>query len=739
MTLVTLRPEQQRVIDEYRGGYAAISAVPGAGKTTTLSALAADLIARGALRPHQRVVVVTYQNAAVANVQAAIRQRLEALGLPPDRGYIVRTLHGLANDVLRAGRHRVQLDVEARVAADLETTAILAEARQRQQARWGPRMISRLSGEQEIAHRLWHDDYLIGKILEETLRDLRLHHVDYPSLQSKIDGRYRWAPFVLAVAGDYDGRLREEGWIDYDGLVRSAVEALEGNALLAAQLRERWPFLLEDEAQDSTPLLERMLTLIAGPDGNLVRVGDANQAILTSFTLSDVHGFRRWVRNQAQQHFELRGSSRSTPAIVSLANRFLHWARDDFPVPEIGPAALEPRAITTIPGENPPNPERTLGLTVREFEVNDQERQEVVKRAIGHMKRNPNDRVAILVGRQATGYLYAQEAVARDFPDNKIIRMLGAKDGRAIPVVERLLPLIEFLQEPRNLFQLVGLLRLWTDPAADRVVLALEEISRSGHDHPLEALLYGGLLNETELPDDLSDDEVATLRRLRAIPRWLDERLAPPHELLGLIAATIEAEDTDRRIMNGIVSALSSANLNRERDHLSDLHQFLNDFRRQVRDLRGTPEQHLIDIAPGTITVSTRHQAKGLEWDVVFAVECDNFWFPGDLEIERPTHRAYAGPHDPVVVARAEIASLLNGAEGVPEPGDLDDWTERTARERVEESLRLMYVTITRAKRALWISWHRKGGESGTWERRESEVVTQIARLIEEVEHEFAG
>ncbi|HCG30853.1 MAG TPA: hypothetical protein DEU95_14365, partial [Chloroflexi bacterium] len=107
-----LRPEQRAVVECYRGGYAAIAAVPGAGKTTTLSALAAELIARGDnLGRDRHVMIVTYQNSGVSNFQRAVAARLRERGLP-ERGIAVRTLHGLANDVLAATRHRVRLDAD---------------------------------------------------------------------------------------------------------------------------------------------------------------------------------------------------------------------------------------------------------------------------------------------------------------------------------------------------------------------------------------------------------------------------------------------------------------------------------------------------------------------------------------------------------------------------------------------------------------------------------------------------
>ena len=64
------RPGQKEVL-EYRGGQLAVPAVPGAGKTTVLAHLAAELIA-SELNNDQKILIVTYMNSAVANFRKRI-------------------------------------------------------------------------------------------------------------------------------------------------------------------------------------------------------------------------------------------------------------------------------------------------------------------------------------------------------------------------------------------------------------------------------------------------------------------------------------------------------------------------------------------------------------------------------------------------------------------------------------------------------------------------------------------
>ncbi|MEE8389213.1 MAG: UvrD-helicase domain-containing protein, partial [Anaerolineae bacterium] len=94
------RPKQQEVL-EYTAGKMGVSAVPGSGKTYTLSALAAQLVASGVLEDDQEVLIVTLVNSAVDNFRGRIAGFIEQRGLLPHLGYRVRTLHGLAHDIVR--------------------------------------------------------------------------------------------------------------------------------------------------------------------------------------------------------------------------------------------------------------------------------------------------------------------------------------------------------------------------------------------------------------------------------------------------------------------------------------------------------------------------------------------------------------------------------------------------------------------------------------------------------------
>ncbi|MEN4042121.1 MAG: UvrD-helicase domain-containing protein, partial [Anaerolineaceae bacterium] len=121
------RPMQKEVL-RYRGGKMGVSAVPGSGKTQTLSFLAAQLIAGQMIDDDQEVLIVTLVNSAVDNFAARVEGFIQHHGLLPGMGYRVRTLHGLANDILRERPDLAGLGNRFIIADESEAQDILENA-----------------------------------------------------------------------------------------------------------------------------------------------------------------------------------------------------------------------------------------------------------------------------------------------------------------------------------------------------------------------------------------------------------------------------------------------------------------------------------------------------------------------------------------------------------------------------------------------------------------------------------
>ncbi|MBP6297953.1 MAG: UvrD-helicase domain-containing protein, partial [Anaerolineae bacterium] len=282
------RAKQKKVID-YVGGKMGVSAVPGSGKTRTLSYLAAKLVAEGSLRDDQEVLVVTLTNSAADNFSRQVAEFVRERGLLVGVGYRVRTLHGLANDILRERADLVGLGIPFPIIEQSESDRMLDEAVEfwvRRNPRWFMPYV--LAGVEDVNSKQagsWR--YLLSTVCRAYVRqakDLQLSPEELRSRLLRAGQDFVLAGAATEVFAQYQSALIYRSAVDFGDLIRFALDVLTIDGDYLRQVRYRWPFVLEDEAQDSSDLQERLLRLITAEHGNWVRVGDPNQAIYETFT-----------------------------------------------------------------------------------------------------------------------------------------------------------------------------------------------------------------------------------------------------------------------------------------------------------------------------------------------------------------------------------------------------------------------------------------------------------------------
>ena len=422
MSELQLRPAQEKILG-YQNGRLAISAVPGSGKTFTLSLLAAQLIA-GRINPEagQQILIVTYLNSSVDTFKARIRKRLDEMGLP-DQGFDVRTLHSLSLEIVRSANSSLGDDTGPEVLDETQSNTHLAKAIDDWIALhpdiWhaflpdnSPQMKSRW---REITERIArafirtakNERYTAEQILEKIeIGDWRLEN---ESLQSPINQ----SPLLFMMAGIY-GRyqaiLARQAALDFDDLIWQAVDLLEHRTGLAEELRQRWPFVLEDEAQDSVPLQELLIGSLCGEHGNWVRVGDPNQAITSTFTAAHPRFFNAFSDQDDVVSLPLPNSGRSARLILGAANTLLHWVIDNHPVQEVRETTFRRQEIEpTPPGDaqpNPPDSEANIRIKVYKHRE-DEELPGIAKLAVRYTQKHPEHTIAILVPTNQIGQTVA--------------------------------------------------------------------------------------------------------------------------------------------------------------------------------------------------------------------------------------------------------------------------------------------------------------------------------------------
>ena len=270
----------QRAAAETVDGPLLILAGPGSGKTRTLTRRIAHLIAAHDVPPEACLAVTFTRRAA-----AEMRERLEAL-LPEAGGAVpVHTFHSLGLSLLRERPDSVGL------AADFN---ILDEAARRQLLIDGLSLSARKAG--------------------TLLRALS---------KAKRTGQAGDEETAQALAS-YDAALRERNAVDFDDLVRLALQALETNADFAGQVRERYRWISVDEFQDLDAQQYRLMRALAPEEeSNLCVIGDPDQAIY-GFRGADAEGFARFEADYpAARTVRLARNYRSSGTIVSASAQML--------------------------------------------------------------------------------------------------------------------------------------------------------------------------------------------------------------------------------------------------------------------------------------------------------------------------------------------------------------------------------------------------------------------------------
>ena len=356
------RPAQERIL-EFTSGRMGVIAVPGSGKTHTLSALAARLIQSGVLAEDQEVLVVTLVNSAVNNFASRIAGFLNEMGLLRGLGYRIRTLHGLAHDIVRerpdlAGVANDFQIVDERISQGIIRTALRA---------WmsaNPQEIDALfAPEVSPDKRKWLAGEQLPDLLEKLgtafIRQAKDYRLKPAALREKVEGMKSDFPLLrlgVDLYSDYQRALTFRGAVDFDDLMSLAMDVLRADPDYLDLLRHRWPYILEDEAQDSSELQEKMLRLLSEPQGNWVRVGDPNQAIYETFTTANPRFLREFVREQGVSERDLPNSGRSSLSIIALANHLIDWVNGD-EAPEGLLASLSEPHIQPVAADDPqPNP-----------------------------------------------------------------------------------------------------------------------------------------------------------------------------------------------------------------------------------------------------------------------------------------------------------------------------------------------------------------------------------------------
>lgn len=538
------------------------------------------------------------------------------------------------------------------------------------------------------------------KALRQEIRD-RLDTV--PAWNEHDEAAMAALPGLLALFEDactrYDRAKAARHALDFLDLEVEAVRLLEDHSAVADACRRRYRHIMVDEAQDVSPIQERLIRRLIGEGEGRPRlflVGDAKQSIY-AFRGADVTRFvalRDLVRQWQGELLPLSRSFRTHLALVGHSNAlFDHIFRE-------GAGGVEMDSMTGREGDPPAAPHLTLmPVTAARGEQNlarlaeaDLVASEVArlldvdtpvwdKRARAYRTIRPGD-IAILLRRFTNVHVFEQALEAYGIP---YATPSGTGFYSRAEVVD-LGNLLRWLAEPDDDIALIAILRSPMFVLADDTLLALRG---NGARRPLLPALG-------DPPAGLDPEEAARCAFAAGLLR--DLRRA---------ARTASAADL-------VETALERSGYEASWAPISGGEQVLANIRKLVRILRGLAAYSLSAVVeylaqrrddqigregpavldrPHAVQVMTVHGAKGLEFPAVFVPEGHVAAFAGTEAIRwrRDTGISFTLERD-------------DDDDKRPQPGFHALIRSRDTASEGQEHLRLLYVAATRAGDYLFIS-----------------------------------
>ncbi|MCL1465712.1 ATP-dependent helicase [Argonema galeatum] len=699
--------EGQRQMADWRGGPLAVSAVPGAGKSTGMAGAAALAIARNQLHNRRQLVVVTFTRSAAANIKAKIRKYLrEQLSLA-QVGFVVHTLHGLALNI--ANRHPelsglnldnvtivtpdrshrlIRTAVERWIAANPRRYQVLVEGQQfdgeeterlRRQSVLRTEVLPSLA--QTVIHEAKSSGYLPAKLWE---------------LSTETRDEYEILALAAGLYENYQDLLRSRDFIDYDEMILAALRVLENEN--ARRLWQNQVFaVFEDEAQDSSPLQTRLLEILAtNPEAeksqiNLVRVGDPNQAINSTFTPADPKYFRDFCEAcKAENRLAtMDRAGRSSQIIIDAANFVLDWVNNSQLAGTAQP--FRPQKILPVTAGDP-QPDANPAPVGRGLEIYTPDDIHHTVKLIGDRaiellapinKESGVGSAAVLVRTNDQGRFVAQQL--RQEYGNRIDIFDVIQQTLYTKVPAEILFLLQFLDRPHS---------------PDHLKAALEVLVERQLIPPQDLNPLASLPEQFLYPGPLDPPQTEVVLKARSFcTKLLRARIELPHyQLITFLALALNYDQTELATADKLAERIfrqtaSNSSMTATLDALSEI---VTSERFEPVDTEGNESQFT---QPGKLTIITMHKAKGLDWDYVFIPFLHASMIPGSLRIPAPSQ--FLGDFTLAEVARAQIRASLHGEFPLPEVAQA--W-EQAGYLKTAEEFRLLYVAMTRAKRLLWMS-----------------------------------
>jgi DNA helicase II / ATP-dependent DNA helicase PcrA len=288
-----LNPAQREAATHHAGPLLVVAGA-GSGKTAVLTRRVAHLIREHGVPPFS-ILAITFTNKAAGQM----RDRIEALVGPVARTMWIGTFHSMCARLLRREAPRLGYRSSFTIYDSADSQRLIAHILKEATLPGA----SRLKASQVL--------HTISRVKDEMLG---------PEV---LESSPNWERQAMApIYREYQRLLKEANAMDFDDLIGCTVQVLRDPEVKSAY-RERWSHLLVDEFQDTNAAQFELVSLLKAPDGNICVVGDMDQSIY-AFRGADYRNLMRFEQAFPRARvITLDRNYRSTQNILTAANALI--------------------------------------------------------------------------------------------------------------------------------------------------------------------------------------------------------------------------------------------------------------------------------------------------------------------------------------------------------------------------------------------------------------------------------
>ncbi|MCO4101397.1 MAG: UvrD-helicase domain-containing protein [Gemmatimonas sp.] len=617
-----LNPGQREAVF-HDDGAALVLAGAGSGKTRVLTTRIARLIGTQNVAPHE-ILAVTFTNKAAGEMRERIAK---LLGHEP-KGMWCGTFHALGARMLRGVAPLVGREQNFTIYDEDDTLGA----------------IKRVMEKRKLSPTQFAPKAIISAI--SSAKNALVSPNEYARV-----ARDTFTSAVAGVYSDLEVALQQTNAVTFDDLLVLPVRALETDQGLREHYQRRFRYVLVDEYQDTNAAQYRFVQLIGGGYGNVMVVGDDDQSIY-GWRGADIRNILDFERDfPGARVVRLEENYRSTPNVLALANAVIQENTE--------------RRGKTLRATRPAGEPVTLIETLDERDEADFIADTIVTRLAS------SD-----LARRNCAVLYRTNAQSRAIED--------AFRRRSIPY--RLVGAVRFYDR-REIRDLMAYLKLVANPADDEAFRRAVNVPKRGLGEATIALLVEKAAQEGKPLLEVASrlDVIASLRP--AARGAIDEFVTLVHRLR---AAAVDAA-VDELLRDLVQTIRYADHLRAEgpegQERIENVREMIAGAAEVVADEGGevglTPLDHFLqsstlvagidklDPNADAVVCMTMHNAKGLEFPLVFVCGLEDGLFPLARASEDPSQLEEERRLFYVGITRAEEKLYLTCAEQRRRNGEL--------------------------------------------------------------------